>query len=87
MSTEIFLYPDPFIHKVIVEITIKNNDHCIISLFDEAGKIIRIQGVNLSQGVNKIPLNDLHSLPAGPYYLHVNDTDGQNVYKSKLIKY
>ncbi len=87
MATEIFVNPNPFNHIINIEINCADRDDCIILLADlQNSKIVRILGAGLSKGVNKIAIEDLHSLETGNYHLDIKNTDGESLYATKLFK-
>jgi hypothetical protein len=87
MATEIFVNPNPFTRSINIEINCPDRDDCIILLADlQNSKIVRILGAGLSKGVNKIAIEDLHSLETGNYQLDIKNTDGERLYAAKLSK-
>ena len=87
MSTEISIYPNPFDYVINIEMTCAENRDCIILLADlQDSKIIRMLGAGLEKGLNKIPLEDLHSLKLGSYQLDIKDPQGDTIYKTMLVK-
>ena len=59
-------------------------EYGIIRLTDAKGKIFRMMGLNLEEGVNEVVINNLESLPAGSYTLFLGDTDGNILHIEKL---
>ncbi len=87
MPIEISVYPNPFDCFINIEVTCMEEKDYIILLADlQNSKIIRMLGAGLTKGVNKIPLDDLHSLQLGPYQLDIRSAEGDTIYKTKLIK-
>lgn len=86
MTMRISSYPHEFVHIVTIEITTAEEDYCIISLSAFSGTILRMLGVNLTKGMNAIPLLNLENLSSGSYYLDVKNTNGNNLYSTELIK-
>jgi hypothetical protein len=87
MTIEISVYPNPFEHYIMLEITCENDVDCIILLADVGqGKIIRMLGVGLKSGTNRIPLDNLEMLTAGNYNLEIKTAAGEAVYKTRLFK-
>ena len=87
MTFEISVYPNPFEHYIILEITCENEIDCIIFLADvEQGKIIRMLGAGLKSGTNRIPLDNLELLDAGNYNLEIKTAGGDAVFKTRLFK-
>jgi len=72
MTIEISVYPNPFEHYIMMEITCESDVDCIILLADvKQGKIIRMLGAGLKSGINRIPLDNLELLDAGNYNLEI----------------
>jgi hypothetical protein len=87
MSIEISVYPNPFDYFITIEVMCAEDKDCIILLADmENSKIIRMMGAGLGKGINKIPLENLHSLQLGAYQLDIKTSEGDTIYKTKLIK-
>lgn len=87
MTIEISVYPNPFEHYIIMEITCENEIDCIILLTDvKHGKIIRMLGAGLKAGTNRIPLDNLELLDAGNYRLEIKTAAGDAVYNTRLFK-
>jgi hypothetical protein len=86
MTMRISSYPHQFVHIVTIEIDATTEEYCIISLSEVSGTILRMLGVNLTEGLNKIPLMNLETLSSGSYHLDVKDTYGRSLYHTDLIK-
>lgn len=87
MTFEISVYPNPFEHYIMMEITCESDIDCIILLADvKEGKIIRMLGAGLKSGTNRIPLDNLELLEPGNYNLEIKTADGDAVYKTRLFK-
>jgi len=87
IATEISVYPNPFDHYVTLEVTCEENHDCIILLADLIqAKIIRMMGVGLNGGTNKIRLDDLDPLQPGSYQLDIRTATGDLLYQTMLIK-
>lgn len=87
MATEISVFPNPFEHYIILEITCEESIDCIILLADlQEGKIIRMLGVGLKVGINRIPIDDLQPLSAGNYQLNIKTAYGDPIYQTRLFK-
>ena len=79
-------YPQRFVNIVMIEITARDENYCIISLCCEADMIRRMLGVSINRGLNSIPLMNLESLSSGTYCLEVKNTDGFLLYSTELTK-
>ncbi len=87
MPIEISVYPNPFKAFITIEVVCMEDQDCILLLADvQNSKIIRMIGAGLGKGLNKIPLEDLHSLQSGAYQLDIKNADGDSIYKTQLIK-
>ena len=87
MTIDISVYPNPFEHFIIMEITCAENIDCIVLLADvNQGKIIRMLGAGLKSGTNRIPLDNLQLLIAGNYNLEIKTAEGDTIYKTGLFK-
>jgi len=87
MTIEISVYPNPFEHYIMMEITCETDIDCIILLADvKQGKILRMLGAGLKSGTNRIPLENLETLEAGNYNLEIKTAAGDAVYKTRLFK-
>ncbi len=86
-TTAISVYPNPFNYFIVLEVSCEDDTDCIILLTDNgAGKIIRMLGAGLKNGINRISLDDLQSLPGGQYMLDVKTAVGESIYQTLLIK-
>jgi hypothetical protein len=87
MAIEISVYPNPFDHYLMLEITCDESIDCIILLADlQQGKIIRMLGAGLKTGTNRVPLDDLQNLSAGNYQLEIKTAAADSVFQTKLLK-
>lgn len=87
MAIEISVYPNPFDHYLMLEITCEESLDCIILLADlQHGKIIRMLGAGLKTGINRVPFDDLHNLSAGNYQLEIKTATADTVFRTKLFK-
>ena len=87
LTTEISVFPNPFDYFVFLEVTCEEPMDCIILLADLGpGKIVRMIGASMKNGVNRVSLDDLYSLPAGNYQLDIKTVAGEVLYQTMLIK-
>jgi hypothetical protein len=84
---EIATYPEKFSDDITVEISADSEDHCIIVLSNQMGRILRMMGVNVNQGENKIHVDNVNTLEAGIYQLSVKNTNSNILYSSILTKF
>ena len=59
LTMEIATYPEKFSDDITVEISADSEDHCIIVLSNQMGRILRMMGVNVNQGKNKIHIDNV----------------------------
>lgn len=79
-------YPNPFTNGVQVDIKAETNQSVIIKLYDLNGKVVKQLNAELRKGSNSVAVNDLKNIPAGMYLLDITSHEGQNIYKTKLMK-
>ena len=84
---EIVTYPEKFSDDITIEISTDSEDHCIIVLSNQVGRILRMMGVNVIQGKNKVHFNNVTMLEAGNYQISVKNTNSNILYSSKLTKF
>jgi hypothetical protein len=84
---EIATYPEKFSDNITVEISADSDDHCIIVLSNQMGRILRMMGVNVNQGVNQIHVDNVKALDAGIYQLNVKNTNSNILHSSILTKF
>jgi hypothetical protein len=84
---EISTYPEKFSDDITVEISAESEDHCIIVLSNDLGRVLRMMGVNINQGKNQIHMDNVRSLDAGLYHLSVKNTQSNILYSSTLTKF
>ena len=86
-SMEIITYPDKFSDDITVEISADEEDHCIIVLSNQMGRILRMMGVNVNQGKNQIHVDNVQTLESGIYQISVKNTHSNILYSSILTKF
>lgn len=87
MPLEVSVYPNPFNYSITIEVASAEDTDCIILLADiQNSKIIRMIGAGLGKGINKIALENLHSLQSGAYQLDIKNAEGDSICQTKLIK-
>jgi hypothetical protein len=84
---EIATYPEKFSDDITVDISADSEDHCIIVLSNQMGRILRMMGVNVNQGKNQIHVDNVHSLEPGIYQLSVKNKNLNILYSSILTKF
>lgn len=84
---EIANCPNQFSDDITIVIDTDIEDHCIIVLSVEGGRTLRMMGVNLSQGKNRIHVDQVNSLQAGNYQLEIKNTNDNTLFTSLLTKF
>jgi hypothetical protein len=84
---EIATYPEKFSDEIVVDISADAEDHCIIVLSNQTGRILRMMGVNLNLGKNQIHMDNIRTLEAGIYQLSVKNKQSDILYSSILTKF
>ena len=86
-AMEIASFPEKFSDEITVEINADAEDHCIIVLSNQVGRILRMMGVNVNQGINKIQMDNVKALESGIYQLSVKNTHSSILYTSIVTKF
>ncbi len=86
-SMEIATYPEKFSDDITVEIDADSEDHCIIVLSNQMGRILRMMGINVIRGNNKIHFDNVRMLEAGTYQISVKNINSNILYSSILTKF
>jgi hypothetical protein len=84
---EIVTYPEKFSDDITIEISAESEDHCVIVLANEVGRILRMTGVNVIQGKNKVHFDNVTMLESGTYQISVKNTNSNILYSSLLTKF
>ncbi len=84
---EIAAYPEKFTDEITVEINADSEDHCIIVLANSVGRILRMMGVNINEGINQIHFDNVNTLESGVYQLSVKNTNSNILYNSIITKF
>jgi hypothetical protein len=84
---EIATYPEKFSNDITIEICTDTEDHCMIVLSNQVGRILRMMGVNVIQGKNKIHFDNVMALESGIYQISVKNTNSNILYSSILTKF
>jgi hypothetical protein len=69
-----------------LQIATSGNDDCIITLTDASEKIVKVFGLNLVEGVNKVALEEMRSLSKGYYMINVRTTSQVYLFSAKICK-
>jgi hypothetical protein len=87
INMEIATFPEKFTNDITVEISADSEDHCIIVLSNQKGRILRMMGVNVNQGKNQIHVDNLNALAEGIYQLSVKNTESNILHSSIITKF
>lgn len=86
MSTQVSIFPNPFLSTLSFEVIVENNASTIVQMLDKQLKIIKMLKWNLKKGTNKTSIDDLDTLPAGDYFVDIKNMDGKNLFATKIVK-
>ncbi len=86
MSTQVSIFPNPFLSSLSFEVIVENNASTIVQMLDKKLKIIKMLKWNLKKGTNKTSIDDLETLPAGDYFVDIKNMDGKNLFATKIVK-
>lgn len=79
-------FPNPFVSQLQVDISSNSNQKVQISLTDASGRKLIQKDWQVARGNNSITLPEVKQLAAGVYFISIKNEDGNNLYKSTLIK-
>ena len=78
------IYPNPANTEIFIAAPdIKQGASTSINIFNSIGQIVRTEAINWMEGTEKMSIADL---PAGTYYILVEDNCGKSTYKGSVIK-
>ncbi len=80
----ISVYPSPFVDKVNVDITAEKTENIRVKIFDLEGRSVTVKNCLINQGMNKVTIEGLGSLPQGLYVLKIQS--GTRTLSQKLLK-
>jgi hypothetical protein len=86
-NMEIATYPEKFSDDITIEISTDSEEHCIIVLSNQVGRILRMMGVNVRQGRNEVHFDNVTMLEAGTYQISVKNSNSNVLYSSMLTKF
>ena len=84
---EIATYPEKFSDDITIEINTDSEEHCIIVLSNQVGRILRMMGVNVIQGKNTVHFDNVTMLEAGTYQISIKNSNSNVLYSSMLTKF
>jgi hypothetical protein len=79
-------FPNPFVSQVQLDINSEAAQTTSIAITDISGRRVFQQAWAINKGTNSIVLTQVQKLTPGMYILTINDADGVNLYKTKIIK-
>jgi hypothetical protein len=86
MNLQVRVYPNPFGSHISLEVVCEQNEQVIFRLYNPAGKVIKMSYWKLVNGMNKIILDNLERLTAGPYLIELKDQNEEKLYSMELVK-
>jgi len=84
---EITAFPKKISDQITIEIHADSEDHCIVVLSNQVGRILRMRGARVNKGKNKIQMDNVRSLESGLYQLSVKNKQSIILYTSILTKF
>lgn len=78
------VYPNPFVDRVNISVSTEKTEVVTIKLFDNTGKLVRVQQTKAQSGTNVIAISNLNTLARGMYIIDVQ-TSGASL-KQQIIK-
>lgn len=84
-STDVSVLANPFNASITIDLLSENNQVLTIKLFDNSGKLVNSQPLNIVRGSSRKTI-ETGKLARGIYILQVMDQNGQILYNDKLIK-
>jgi hypothetical protein len=79
-------YPNPFVNLLQVDINASTNQKLNITCTDISGRNLFQKTWNVTKGYNSIGLTQVQNLYPGTYIINVYNQQGENIYKSKIVK-
>lgn len=86
MTIQVSVFPNPFDLILSFEVIISQSKSIILRIVDQQKNIIKMISWSLKKGTNKTSIEDLHTLPAGNYFVELTDLNGKNLFNTKLLK-
>jgi hypothetical protein len=86
MNLKVRAYPNPFGSNISLEVVCEQNEQVIFRLYNPTGKVIKMSYWKLVSGMNKIILDNLERLNAGPYLVELKDQNEGILYSTELLK-
>ncbi len=80
------IFPNPFSDHLFLEVELEISQELELTLWNVAGVEVFAKKIELQNGLHRINLEVNHQVPAGSYFLKVNNENGSIGY-FKLIKY
>jgi len=84
VASDIKIYPNPFTEKVSIAINSNIADNAMVTVFDNAGKLVFNRKDAIQKGTNVLIINNLNKLAAGSYIVQIKLKD--KTITQKLIK-
>lgn len=81
-GNSIEVYPNPFVREINIKLTSSNNSSLKITMTDILGKVVYSRSFAASSTFTL----DVSALPKGVYVLSIQDAEGKNLVRKKMIK-
>jgi hypothetical protein len=82
----ILVYPNPFVDALTIELMSDVSDLMQLTLSDMNGRVISVLQKEVTEGMNKITIQNLGSLSSGNYYLKITSLENGYSYLRQLSK-
>jgi len=82
LNNQVSLFPNPFTEVVSVQIVSSEATTASIEVIDMNGRSVTQFATSLQAGLQHIPLNDMHKLQAGVYFIKVSTSQKTEVIKA-----
>ena len=84
-NDDIFLYPNPVMYQLELELITNGNGNYQISVIDINGSVVKLIDANFVNGANNLEI-DVHSLESGIYVVLVRNESGAILNRANFIK-
>lgn len=84
--THVSIHPTQFHTQLNVEAEAHLNQHVIVRLVNDHGKLTRMFGWYLLKGINVTSITQLNNLDKGPYNLQILNKEGELIFTQAVSK-
>lgn len=85
-QNEITVWPNPFISTVSFTYKTNKTTELNVRLFDMSGRTIKEQQFKITAGTSSLIINNLNNIPAGNYFLELQDVNSGDKQVKRIIK-